>query len=76
MFFGMSFRNAGLLWKIKGGINLGGHMLVSVCVAICAHMKADFLINSHKKKKSGKAKVLHCLCLAILLLFLIIKGIL
>lgn len=39
----MSFRNARLLWKIKGSINLGGHMLV------CAHMKADFLINSQKK---------------------------
>lgn len=26
-------------------------MLASVCVAICAHMKADFLINCHKKKK-------------------------
>lgn len=59
----MSFRNAGLLWKIKGGINLGGHMLVSVCVAICAHMKADFSINSHKKKKwKGKGAALSLSC--------------
>lgn len=57
-------------------INLGGCMFVCVCVVICAHMKAYFLVNTHKKtymwKDTGAALSLSHHIVIFLIIIIII----